>query len=348
MRRSAKDLLVVAGLVLAAPLAIEVGLRAAGLGPEQPNPQFVPGSASRFSEPDETLGWRNRPGSWQSPECGNASMTFLDDGRRRSPAEPEQATESVVIFGGSYAQAYGVGDDESFIDRLNEDFEDVRFRSYGFAGAGTVQSAMLAEQVLDAAAPEERPSLVVYEVSNLARKTNVAFHSAILGLKAGNGNFLVPPHVRIQDGELVHFPASVIEAWPLAQRSSLVALLQRLWIKARFRAQEEERMEATRRVIQEFARSVEARGAQFAVAALLIKPEIWDALFPDDTVERVDCRVTWRRDGLMHPTELTVCGNGLGHPNPRVHDMWASCLGDWLRSRRASSIGAAHAASDGP
>jgi hypothetical protein len=336
MRQSAKNLLVVAALALFAPLPVEVGLRAAGSAPARMNPNFVPGSPARWSQLDDALGWRNRPGTWQSLECGHAPMTFLEDGRRRSPAEPARAAESVAIFGGSYAQGYSVADDESFVERLNEDFEGVRFRSYGVGGYGTLQSTLLAERVLDAAAPGERPAVVVHIFTERDCKTNVAKGSIILGLQSPDVGYVVPPHVRLRDGELERFPASAIQPWPLARHSALVTLLQRIRIKATHRASKQERIEVTRRLLEEFAEAVEARGAEFVVVVLVAKPAVYEAVFSNPAFDHIDCRNTWRRDGSWYPPELTVCGDGNGHPNGEAHDMWANCLGDWLRARRAA------------
>lgn len=327
-----QDIRFVAGAAVVALLVVELGLRLAGLDPGEVNPHFEEGSDTRWSQPDALLGWRNRAGTWKSVECGKVPMTFRDDGTRRAPAEPKAATgpdEGVLFFGASYVQGYGVPDTDTFFQRLNEQLPGVGFRSYGTGGYNTLQAAMLAREVLDAAPAGVRPQLVVYAFSDGDTRRNVAQHSVVLNLRGPGGRFVVPPHVRIQGGDAERRESSVIEPWPGARYLAIVMLLQRVAITARYATGDDEPVQATRLLVDEFAAAMAERGVEFAVMVLKSEPPLHDAIFADSPYPVIDCRF---EDG----PELSVCGDGHGHPNARVHALWAGCLAAWLRDHPAA------------
>lgn len=323
-RRGRELLMALAALLLTLPL-LELGLRGLGLRPfDTLNPSLAQDSPYRWAEPDAELGWRNRPGVWRSRECGHLPMTFLEDGRRASPAARAGA-ETVLIVGGSYAQGYSVGDADTFFARLGRELPDHAFRSYGTGGFGTLQSLLLTERLLDATPPGQRPALVVYALIEGHAKRNVAAPSHILSLQVSERALLVPPHVRVRDGSLRRFAPALLRTWPLADRVSLLALMQRAWVWASYRVGHADSLRATRGLLEEFARSVTSRGPAFAVALLEGSPEGRRTLLSDAPFPSVDCRREER-------PEDSVCGDGHGHPGPVVHAWWAHCLADWLRA----------------
>jgi hypothetical protein len=323
-RRGRELLLALAALLLTLSL-LELGLRLVGLRPfDTLNPSLAQDSPYRWAEPDAELGWRNRPGVWRSRECGHVPMTFLEDGRRAAPAARAGA-KTVLVVGGSYAQGYSVGDADTFFARLGRELPDFAFRSYGTGGFGTLQSLLLTERILDATPPEQRPALVLYALIEGHVKRNVAEPSHILSLQVSARALLVPPHVRVRDGSLRRFAPELLRTWPLADRSSVLALLERAWVWARYRVGREESLRATRLLLEEFDASVTSRGPAFAVALLEGSPEDQRALLSGAPFPSVDCH---------HPErpEESVCGDGHGHPGAAVHAWWARCLADWLRA----------------
>jgi hypothetical protein len=290
----------------------------------RPDSRVVRGTELQWAEPDEQLGWRNRPGTWKSLEAGHAAMTFLADGQRRSLAVPKPDAGAVLLFGGSYTQAYGVRDEDTFFYRLNREFDDREFASYGTGGYGTVQSMLLAERVLDETPPERQPELLMYGFVKGHPKRNVAKPGWILELTDASGRIVVPPYVRLRDGRLKRHPHEVIERWSLANRAELAALGQRLWIHATYGVTRSERFTATKVLLDEFAGLADVRDVEFAVVVLGSDAESFEALFSDPPFAVLDCRY---EDG----PELRLGGNG--HPNEKVHELWEGCIGDWLRAR---------------
>ena len=322
MPRAANDLLFVAGAVLVALVLVELGLRLAGIDPGKISPHFDAASASRWSQPDARLGWRNRPGPARSRECDEATMSFREDGSRRAPSEPD-TLPSVLFFGASYVQGYGVPDEDTFIEQLNRAVPGRGFRGYGTGGYNTLQSRLLAEEVLAARPPGQPPTHVFYGFTQGDTGRNVAKGSNVVKLRVPGGRFAVPPHMRLGDGEERLLPAQRIDPWPGAQHLAIAVLLQRFSIVARFRTDEAESFAASRRLAERFADAMQARGLRFDVVIFDSEDRVRDAVFGESRLKPIDCRHEDR-------PELTVCGDGRGHPGRQVHAYWARCILDHL------------------
>ena len=126
-----------------------------------------PPSSQRWSEQNDELGWRPRPGIWESAELGNAPMTFTDTYQRRSFPEGAKtyAQRRIIMVGDSVMMGYGVRDEETFAWHLNHDLPDVLFDNHAVAGYGTYQ-ALKAMRAVFARRGEIPTSLVIYGFFN--------------------------------------------------------------------------------------------------------------------------------------------------------------------------------------
>jgi len=145
--------LVLLGLV-AGGIAGEVLSRCVGF-------EFRPHMRNRvyFAEPHPLLGWRNRPGL-AGPYGGDEFSTFVTinaDGQRgpSHPVERVPGKRRIAVLGDSQTWGDGVGDDETFVARL--DGGDTEVLSFATPGWGTDQEIL----VLDAEAARWRPDVVV-------------------------------------------------------------------------------------------------------------------------------------------------------------------------------------------
>lgn len=145
--------LVLLGIALGA-LAGEVVARVVGF-------EFRPHMRNRvyFAEPHPLFGWRNRPGV-AGPYGGDEFLTFVTinaDGQRgpSHPVERVPGKRRIAVLGDSQTWGDGVGDDETFVARL--DGGDTEVLSFATPGWGTDQEIL----VLDAEAARWKPDVVV-------------------------------------------------------------------------------------------------------------------------------------------------------------------------------------------
>ena len=151
--RAARAALVALGLVLGA-LGGELLARAVGY-------EFRPHMRNRvyFAEPHPLFGWHNRPGL-AGTYGGDEFVTFVTinaDGQR-GPSHPMAripGKRRIAVLGDSQTWGDGVGDDETYVARL--DGGDVEMLSFATPGWGTDQQLL----VLDEEAARWSPDVVV-------------------------------------------------------------------------------------------------------------------------------------------------------------------------------------------
>lgn len=131
-------------------VTLEIGLRLTG---NKPQTATVLGTYYRH---DPVLGWRGKP----DVACRFATTNFDvviqhgSDGFRRAkddtqPSSNEQLPATVWVLGDSFTWGWGVAQGETYVDRLNQQSRDVRFRNLGQSGYSAVQEYLLLKEMLE-------------------------------------------------------------------------------------------------------------------------------------------------------------------------------------------------------
>ena len=306
-------------------LLFEGGARFVGLAPIGPGFSRSAEEGSTWSRPDPQLGWLNKEGIARAVEHGNAMMTFSADGSRFSPLlqSKEAAPVRVLVVGCSFTQGYGVADDQTYVHYLNERFPQIRFENFGTGGYNTLQSTTMAERVLAQRGPEERPDLVIYGLLSDHLRRNVSSANFIMSLIDSHGGHISPPHGRISGGELELRPYRAIEPWPLERSSVILALLHNVWMQARYDVKGSEAEAVTRKLVENFDRTVRALGSRPLVVLLKTDRPV-ELLVRPGSVELLDC---------SHPDfdrDPSLRVGGVGHPSAKLQRHYADCIGDWI------------------
>jgi hypothetical protein len=297
-----------------------------------------------WSTPHPVLGWINREGTSHANEPGRAAMTFWSGGRRRSrPSEaaPARAQRQALLVGGSWFQGHGVSDQDTFAWKLGESHRDWRFDNLGTGGYGTLQAAMSAE--LAVREQRARPDLVVYGFATFHGMRNVSTWAWIDGLRDRSGHRLIPPRAAFSEGRVVRLPPGTpLSSWPLERHSALVRTLHEALVARALREREAWVAPITRHLLHGLRVQSERDGARLLVMVIFGGDELAPYLshMSRRGLDWIDCR----HPGDPFAPELRV--GGIGHPNGRVHDFWARCLGDALDAfdappRAASASGGA-------
>lgn len=304
------------GLLLSISLAVsliagESLVRLAGYSPNR----FEPPAGGGWSERDATLGWRNRPGVFESSEAGNVPMTFGPDRQRASAARRASRTPRVDMLGDSITQGYGVADNETYVWRLGELLPGMSFENLGVGGYGTYQSLLV--QQMRAGDP---PHLTVYGFFGDHRFRNVAHLTWIRALRDAEGRNIVPPHVTVADGVLVRHEGRIETAWPLERHSAIVTELHRAWQRFEFRGRRDHARAATELLLAEMAATAKNAGSAFLVLLLADAPDWLIPALAARGIAYADCREPeFERDPALRI-------GGVGHPTAARHAAWAACL----------------------
>ncbi len=304
------------GLLLSISLAVsliagESLVRLAGYSPNR----FEPPAGGGWSERDATLGWRNRPGVFESSEAGNVPMTFRSDRQRASADGPVSGMPRVDMLGDSITQGYGVADRETYVWRLGELLPGISFENLGVGGYGTYQSLLV--QQMRAGDP---PRLTVYGFFGDHRFRNVAHLTWVRALREPEGRNVVPPHVTVADGVLVRHEGRIEAAWPLERHSAIVTELHRAWQRFEFRGRRDHARPATELLIAEMAATAKDAGSAFIVLLLADAPDWLIPALAARGIAYADCREPeFERDPALRI-------GGVGHPTAARHAAWAACL----------------------
>lgn len=319
-RQVAFWLLAVALSVAAAAATAEIVLRLAG---HKPWRFRQIGREPTMNEPDSVLGWRNRPGDYRYPAytegLPDISITILRDHSRKTGPEPAPARPVALLLGGSFTHGLAVSDEETFAWKLQRSVSRYRWVNLGTAGYGTYQSLLALERWYAAGHTASR---VIYGFIAHHEDRNVAPNAWIRALATAQRRRLsAVPWVSIgSDGRLERHPPDGYRLWPGSGRSALIAGLQdRLEALAR-RSRTERKREIAFRLLDEMMALCRRNGAALTVVALSAPAPVQTAYashLARHGVALVDC------DHELTP-ELRVPDEG--HPNGRLHTLWADCI----------------------
>ena len=256
-------------------------------------------------------------------------MTFLPDGSRTT-GRPAGDGPNVLVVGCSFAEGYGVRDDQSLAWLLQKRFPDLRIWNFGTPGYGTYQSLLLLREVIDR--QHIHPAAVIYGLVPFHADRNVLTYGMLDAFRAFGAERFSPPHVELANGNPRYFPPFVVPNWPLEEHSALVTLLHRTDLRIRLANREKDEVKVTDLLLEQMKELADKQKAHLLVANL------WNGGSPgpeairsmtksmqEEGIEQMD--VTYR--GTETRPELLQVG-GTGHPGVAVHAWWAGKIGDWL------------------
>jgi len=290
------------------------------------NKFFVPGTEHSWSQPDDELGWINKPGISVSIEEGNAKMKFLSHSRRAA-SDAELSTEDrvpVMIVGGSNAQSYGVRDEDTFPYLLNKRFPTLSFENFGTGGYGTVQAFLLGRRVYTKFYQLEAPRMLIFTFADSHMARNVSDQSWIYSITDSIGLFVSPPHYRMEKGELRFQPFRTIGLWPLEDKSALITTLHQIWLQSVEYNTAAQAKTVTRHIFDEVALFAQQKEMLFLVLVLEDRAQVAAALFEKANYPILDC------SGFERTAPKKYLLGGGSHPNELLHAHFASCIGAWI------------------
>jgi hypothetical protein len=318
-------LAIILTLAVSAGLA-EIATRLAGVRTfRTPSTQYL-GWAKR----DPVLGWRNNPGVWRADEPPHAPMTFLPDGSRATGTPASASGDPVVVIGCSFAEGYGLPDDETFTWLLQQRFPRRPVLNFATPGYGTYQSLQLLDELIGTR--KIHPAAVIYGFLPQHAARNVLTSPLLEAFRAFGGQRFSPPHVELHDGQLRMFPPFVVSNWPLEDHSALVTLAHQAELRALLAGRDRDEEQVTNQLIAKMSQMAEKEHARFLVATL------WDDL-PPGLAAYQRMAASMRKAGIEE-TDVTYRGaetnpvrlhvGGVGHPGPAIDEWWANKLSAWL------------------
>jgi len=314
------------GLVFA---GAEILLRASGREPWRPH--FVDPAQPVIFQPDSVLGWRHKEGEYRFPAfspLGKAvRMRFEADTSRSTGAGPGAGSGTIATLGCSFTEGFAVSDHETYAWKLQERFPSLRIRNYGHGGYGTYQSLLLLEQVLSQQ-PAPRLALYGFFEGHEIRNVATADWLEMLSMMARRHSTISVPYATLrEDGGIVRHPPEPYPLWPLRERSAAIAFLQHGYARWAARSRTSQRAAVTERLLLEMKSACKASGTDFAVVFLYMNDENkarYSELLRKHEVAFADCA-----QPLLPAFQVPADG----HPNEKLHAIWANCISEVIRAR---------------
>lgn len=301
--------------------AAEVLLRMAGHGPWET--YLIDEKEPLMHDPDPLLGWKNRAGTYTispySPEGKEITVTFLDDGRRFTGLNEKNSRKKIVFTGGSLTQGWAVSDEETFAWKLQSRYPQYEILNYAGSGYGTFQSLLKLESVLKAL--PEPPTLVVYGFIDHHQDRNVApvYWLEMLARYSKRGQVSVPYCTLDKKGQLVrHEPASYSN-WPLKKYSSLITFLENRYMQWK-QGKSVNGEKVAEKLLLEMNELCLRSGTKLLVVMLDFIPERKYHYIRFMNGKRINIA------NCVFPITEAYQVKGEGHPNGRLHSIWANCI----------------------
>jgi hypothetical protein len=312
--------LLLLGAVAFSLLISELCVRALGHSPfVATSSQEITEYLASWSAYDLELGWINRPSARQHHVDG--WFTTLDDGSRVTRHRKDiPAPNHIVVVGDSYAQGYGVSDENTYAWHLQSRFPPYDVRNLGTGGYGSYQSGLALQRFFKT---HQKPvSVVVFGFGSYmgVRDRATAVHLAAFKPK-GDIRAFVPPHLGSANGTFTELPAAYYRVWNVARRSALANLVQEASLRLRVPADDYSEVTESvfRESIKRLKRIAEGHGSRFLLATTYVRNDdrrVYTDFFRQAGIDFVDCS----------PANMPFA-----HPDPFWHRRHADCIGDALQ-----------------
>ena len=226
-------------------LIVEIGLRISGVKPYRGEERSIILSPHSFIESDPVLGYKPRPGLYQSTyNFGLVSWSthWPDNSRATRPdLNSHSGAPRIHIYGCSYSYGFNISDSMSMAWKMQEQMPDFDVRNYAFIGYGINQVYLSLKNHLENGII---PSVIVVNYASIHDERNVLTtnYKASLSLFSTQralselNSISWPAYGLNSSGELVlNYEDIIYEKRPLAQHSSIVRYIWHQRTLAEFR-----------------------------------------------------------------------------------------------------------------
>ena len=317
-------------------LVSEILLRAFGLEPW--SYASVDSREPTMHEPDPVLGWRSNKGAYLVPPyhpSGQAiHMTFEEDGKRRTGGKSGASDGEIIVVGGSVSQGWAINDWETYAWKLQERYPSFEVINYGTGGYGGYQSLLVLEQQL----PEiSNPRFVLYGFIQHHERRNVAPASWLrtLSLYSKRGHVETPFATLHDTNGLIRHPPEGYSSFPLRESLATVKLLEHGYMNLRTMGRLGQRRVVTEQVLLQMNELSGQFGAILIVVILNADKETkrhYLRFLDRNGIDSIDC---------VYPITPDTRVAGEGHPNGKMHAIWAQRISRVLDEHRGRMSGSA-------
>ncbi len=283
-------------------------------------------------ESDESLGWKAKEGSYlinlKSSPKSKMRISIGEKGNRLSGrANLNPKNPSIIFIGGSFTQGWGINDQDTFASKIQDYYKDFYVYNFAQAGYGGVQSLATLDQQIKQI---KQTKLVVYgfiehhEYRNVARSSWLATLSKY-SRRGYSENPKIPYATIDENDNLKIYPPISYLHLPLREKSAIITLIEKVYMKQISRKRKEFQKPVTKRIILEMSEISKKNDSEFLVVIL-----DWSNNFSNNeyknylkskNINYVDCKISLNEATLVP---------GDYHPNGKGHSLYKDCINSFI------------------
>ena len=303
-------------------LFLEFFLRVAGFKPKK----YLTSGESSITDYDSKLGWRLKIGTHLIKpinKLGKSYKITIEENRSRKTGEILKINKSIIIIGGSFSQGSGVSDEETYAFKLKKLLPNFNIYNFGQPGYGTIQSLLLLKEEIKKI---NEPKIVVYGFIDHHIQRNIArseWLDVLLKYSKKNNNFKpsIPYGIIDKSENLVIKPLIGHATFPFREFSSLVAVLEKVYMKQTTRQRKKDQFLVLYKSIDEINKITKANNSKLFVVNLSLNKKRSDkklsVYLTKNKISYIDCRV---------PSFEKYKIKNDYHPNSLGHEFYSECI----------------------
>jgi hypothetical protein len=325
-----KKIFLIFVIVILSSLILEFLLRLAGY---RPWTTFQKEQQSLYDH-NSLLGWKHKKGEYLKPSSENIGkaniFTYETKGNRSTGSKIKKYTKKIILIGGSFTQGEGVTDNKTYAYKIQEHYPDTKIYNFGQGGYGGIQSLLLLKEEVKEI---NQPNIIIYAFIEHHLQRNVARSEWLEVLLKGSNKdskfkLSLPYGTIDKNNNLKIVPSISYLTLPLREFSSLITLLEKVYMKQNTRHRKKEESLVFKKIISEMDKVAKKNKSKFFFVNLSLNnknsDEVFKKISENTNIPYLDCRV---------PSFNEYKLSNDWHPNILGHEYYKDCIVNFIEKK---------------
>ena len=297
--------------------------------------QYIESNNSGISKPHKILGWVSKDGKniidHNKTIFKKVIYTYEKLGNRKTIIKKNNDKKSVLIFGGSFTQGWGVSDENTYSSKLQESLKNIDIYNFGHAGYSGYQSLLLMENKLKKI---KSPRLVIYGFIEHHEQRNVARANWLRSLaqSSNKDSDKIPklPYA-ILDKEKNFIRKSPINytKFPFSEKFIAIHLIEKFYMKQKSKGRKKYQRNTTNEIFKIMKKLSLKNNSNFLVVILdwsnKLSNENYEKYLSKNNINFVNCKIEMNERTLLKKDY---------HPNELGHRMYKECILKFVKANK--------------
>ena len=326
-----KKILLIISSIIISLLTVEVFLKILNFKKFE----FIEIKGSSMVIPHKILGWVTKGGAniinHEKRIYEKIIYTYEDLGNKKKKKKKNNDKNSILVFGGSFTQGWGVNDNKTFTSRMQESLKELDVYNFGHAGYSGYQSLLLMEDRLKKIKSKK---LIIYGFIEHHEQRNVARASwlRLLAQISNPSGKEIPkvPYVALDKNKnLIRKKPISYTKFILSEKFITIYLMEKFYMKQISKKRKKYQRKATNKIFLEMKDLSLENNVNFLVVVLdwsnKLSNEKYMKFFTNNKINFINCKIDMNKETLLKNDY---------HPNERGHYMYKECILNYINKSK--------------